>query len=174
MKFLLCENAEGGMHEGVCDDVDDLILTLENDHYHIPGESQPIREWAEEAPIGDVRWYSKGLIVAVRDDTQRHGTICYAAEDTDEQDRYANPCDWHPSFNDTLIAGDEVTSIRTEDDGKVWPEPGDRFQVLETVEKRGIWKVRIRRDDGQVFFIHHEANDMPWPRYFTWHKFGEI
>jgi len=80
MKFLICENAEGGMDEGICDDVDDLIRTLEHHPYHIPGESQPIRDWAEKAPLGDVRWYSKGLLVAVRDDTQRHGFICYDGE----------------------------------------------------------------------------------------------
>jgi hypothetical protein len=64
VKFLICEDQEGGMGVVEAQDVYDLLKELEAHRYHIPDESAPIRHWANTAKPGDRCDYSKGIIVA--------------------------------------------------------------------------------------------------------------
>jgi hypothetical protein len=65
MKFLICINEEGGMGDIPVEDAAELVRTLQDDRYHIPGEEMPIARWADRAGLGDRYNYSKGVIIAV-------------------------------------------------------------------------------------------------------------
>jgi hypothetical protein len=65
MKFLICINEEGGMSDIPVEDDNELIDTLQEDRYHLPGEEFPIAQWARRAGLGDRYNYSKGVIIAI-------------------------------------------------------------------------------------------------------------
>jgi hypothetical protein len=71
------------------------------------------------------------------------------------------------TVGEALVARDQVTSIQTREDEKVWPTPGDRF-VVTAVEKpaRNIWRVHLLAEDGSNRFLTHDQHEQPWPKYF--------
>ena len=65
----------------------------------------------------------------------------------------------------------EPTSLRLQDDTKVWPGVGDRLTVvgdrLQGDPKHGIHKATLHTEGGETRFLWYEEDAHPWPELFT-------
>lgn len=67
VKFLYCENTEGGAEIRVLEAAEVIGLLRWHPH-RVEGEADQFCDWCETALIGAVWWFSKGIVACVRED----------------------------------------------------------------------------------------------------------